>query len=156
MLQRVQSIYLLLAALCSAATWFLPVRTWSGDACVTFRTHGLFRCDGTLVADADLPVPFQLLHSVIAVVLVVAIFLFGNRPRQARVVRGLWLFAMAAAVLQFISCNSIDAWLKGGGDAAGVYGPSFYLPFATMLLAFLAERAIRKDDELVRSADRLR
>lgn len=156
MIQRIQSLHLLLAALCSAATWFLPVRTWTGDACLVFRTHGLLTCDGALVADAGLPIPFQLLHSVIAALLVAAIFLFRNRPRQARVVRGLWLFAMAATVLQFISCNSIDAWLREGQGTSGAYGPAFFLPIGTMLFAILAERAIRKDEELVRSADRLR
>ncbi|MBK7381759.1 MAG: DUF4293 family protein [Flavobacteriales bacterium] len=33
---------------------------------------------------------------------------------------------------------------------------SFYIPIAVVVFAILAERAIKKDDEMVRSADRLR
>ncbi|MFN3876327.1 MAG: DUF4293 family protein, partial [Flavobacteriales bacterium] len=36
------------------------------------------------------------------------------------------------------------------------FGAAFFLPFGAVLLGILAERAIRKDEELVRSADRLR
>jgi hypothetical protein len=36
------------------------------------------------------------------------------------------------------------------------YGLSFVLPIVALVLSFMAERAIKADEELVRSADRLR
>lgn len=157
MLQRVQSIFLFAAAACAGATWLFPVRSWSmGSSEVVFRTYGLFNHEGVEVVDASLPVPFHLVHSVLAVALLVTIFLYGSRPRQARVVRGTWIIGLLAGVMQYISCNSIDAWLAEGAKSDAAFGVSFFLPLGTLVFAILAERAIRKDEALVRSADRLR
>ncbi len=157
MLQRIQSLFLLLAAACAGVTWFFPVREWHhGKPEVIFRTYGLYDHELREVADATLPVPYHILLSLIAAVLVVCIFLHGNRPRQARVVRGTWLMLLLVGALQFISCNSMDAYLAKSGGWSGYYGASLFLPFVAIAFAFLAERAIKKDEELVRSADRLR
>lgn len=155
MIQRIQSAFLFMAALSSGATWLFPVRSWSqGDPEVRFLTTGLETADGAAVQDIGLPIPYAVLHSVVALVMLAAIFLYANRKRQARLVRGGWMVALLTGVLQFISCNSIDAYL--GTGAQGQYGASFFLPAAVILFGNLAERAIRKDEELVRSADRLR
>jgi ABC-type transport system involved in cytochrome c biogenesis permease subunit len=157
MLQRLQSVYLLLAGLCAGATWLFPVRSWSkGDGHVDFLTRGLFNGDGAELVDIALPAPYHILHSVLAGALLVAVFLYANRSRQARVVRGIWIVVLLVAVLQYISCNSIDAYLVEGARSEGSFGISFFLPFAVVLFAILAERAIKKDEALVRSADRLR
>ncbi|WKZ67675.1 MAG: DUF4293 domain-containing protein [Flavobacteriales bacterium] len=157
MLQRIQSVFLFIAALLSGLTWLFPVRRWAlGEAAVVYRPSGVFMADGTPMADAALPIPYSILHTVVAAVLLVAVFLYGNRPRQARVVRGGWLVALLAGVLQFISSNSLDAYLGEGAKATGTYGASFFLPIGVVVFAVLAERAIRKDEHLVRSADRLR
>ncbi len=157
MLQRVQSIFLLLSASFAAATWFFPVRSWAMEEGTTiFMTRGLFDHNGLELDNASLPAPYHVLQSVVAGALLVCIFLFSNRPRQARVVRGVWLVALLVGVFQFISCNSIDAYLREGLKSEGSYGISFFLPLGTIIFAILAERAIRKDENLVRSADRLR
>lgn len=154
MLQRIQSVFLGLAAVASALTWLFPVRVWRmGDSAVTMGTSRLVNGEGMPIADAALPIPYSVLHTVVAVVMVVAIFLYRDRLRQARVVRGGWLVALLAAGLQFISCNSADAYF---GGAEGRYGLSFGLPLVVVVLGILAERAIRRDEALVRSADRLR
>lgn len=119
---------------------------------MVFRSNGLFGADGQEMVDASLPVPYHIVHSVIAAALLITIFLYGNRPRQARVVRGIWLITMLMAGMQYISSNSIDAYLKAGGS----FGIAFFLPIGTVLFAILAERAIKKDEALVKSADRLR
>lgn len=153
MLQRIQSVHLLLASLCAGATWFFPVRSWTnGDGRVEFLTRGLFNAEGVELLDIALPAPYHILHSVLACALLVAAFLYANRLRQARVVRGIWIVVLLVGVLQFISCNSIDAYLRTSGS----YGASLFLPIGTVLFAFLAERAIKKDEALVKSADRLR
>ncbi len=155
MIQRIQSAFLFLAALSSGATWFFPVRSWSlGESEARFFGSGMRTSDGTEILDIGLPIPYAVLHSAVALVLLAAVFLFRNRMRQARLVRGGWMVALLTGVLQFISCNSIDAYL--GVGAQGRYGVSFFLPVAVIVFGMLAERAIRKDEELVRSADRLR
>lgn len=157
MWQRKQSVFLGLAALLCLATWLFPVRSYQvGEEPILMMTHGIYTSSGTPITDAALPVPFHVLFSVLAGVLIVAIFLYGNRPRQLRVVRSAWLIIVAIAVLQFVSGNSLRAYFEKMGPIESSYGISFFLPLVIVVLAFLGERAIRKDDELVRSADRLR
>lgn len=157
MLQRIQSVFLLLAAVCALLTWFFPVETLHlAGGPIFFRPNGIFQADGTEVEYAELPIPFHVLHTIIGVVMLVCVFLYGNRPRQMRIVRAAWLMALAAGVLQFVSSNSLHAFMADEGDFTSSYGVSFFLPLGVILFALLAERAIRKDENLVRSADRLR
>jgi peptidoglycan/LPS O-acetylase OafA/YrhL len=108
------------------------------------------------VSDVELKVPFHLVLSVLAAGMVVAIFLFRNRPRQMRFVRGTYLLLLAVIAFQFIVDRSVTGYLAQGGTVKTQYGITFVLPIAALVLAFLAERAIRADEELVRSMDRLR
>jgi hypothetical protein len=64
---------------------------------------------------------------------------------------------LGAIAFLFITDNSISSFLEDGvGRVSSSYGVSFFLPLATLLFSFLAERAIRADEALVRNADRLR
>ena len=157
MLQRIQSIFLLAAAACSGATWFFPVRTLVVDgSTVRLFTYGIEYDNGVEVDGIGLPLPYYILHSVVAAALIVSVFLYGKRARQIRVVRGTWIMGMLITVLQYMTCNSMGAYFAYGAPAEGSYGISFFLPMATILFAILAERAIKKDEDLVKSADRLR
>jgi drug/metabolite transporter (DMT)-like permease len=89
-------------------------------------------------------------------VFLAAIALYKSRPRQVRVVRSAWLVVLALGVLQFIAGNSLHAYLEKSGTVESSYGVSFFLPFLAIVFAFLAERAIKKDEDLVKSMDRLR
>jgi formate hydrogenlyase subunit 3/multisubunit Na+/H+ antiporter MnhD subunit len=157
MLQRKQTLFLLLAAICGALTFLFPVETFTrGDQTYFFRTTGLFMADGTAVVDAALKVPFFIVIGFLAAVLVVAIFLYRNRQRQITVVRAMSLLLVAVAVFLFITGNSVKAYLEQGGRVEEHFGVSAILPLVMVVLVFLAERGIRKDEALVRSADRLR
>lgn len=157
MLQRKQTLFLLLAAICGALTFLFPVETFvRGDQTYFFRTTGLFMADGTAVVDAALKVPFFIVIGFLAVVLVVAVFLYRNRQRQITVVRTVNLLLMAVVVFLFITGNSVRAYLEQGGHVEEHFGPSIILPVVMVILVFLAERGIRKDEALVRSTERLR
>jgi uncharacterized membrane protein (UPF0182 family) len=157
MLQRKQSLFLLLAALLLGATWLFPIATYQrGDAGFQLRSTGLFTTEGVPVTDVELKVPFHLVLTVLAVGMVVAIFLYGNRPRQMRIVRGTYLLMLAVIAFMFIVDRSVTSYLAQGGAVETRYGLTFVLPVVALVLAFLAERAIRADENLVRSMDRLR
>jgi hypothetical protein len=157
MLQRKQTLFLLLAAICGGLTFFFPVETFLRDDKIFFlRTTGLFMADGTPVVDAAVKVPFSILIGFLSAVLVAAIFLYKNRQRQITVVRAMSLLLVAVAVFLFITGNSVKAYLEQGGRVEEHFGVSAILPLVMVVLAFLAERGIRKDEALVRSADRLR
>lgn len=157
MLQRKQTLFLLLAAICGALTFFFPVETFvRGDQTYIFHTTGLFMADGTPVVDAALKVPFFIVIGFLTAMLVVAIFLYKNRPRQVAVVRTVNLLLMAVVVFLFITGNSIRAYLEQGGHVEEHFEASAILPLVMVVLVFLAERGIRKDEALVRSTERLR
>jgi hypothetical protein len=56
----------------------------------------------------------------------------------------------------FITDNSVQAYLEVDGEVERHFGLSFFAPVVALILAFMAERAIRSDEVLIRSVDRLR
>lgn len=157
MWQRKQTIFLLLASLLALGTWAFPVAVYDrGQDHFTFRTDGLYDGSGGIVEEVGVKVPFHIVLTVVGVALLGCILLFRNRARQVRFVRGTYLVTLAAIAYLFITDNSIQAYLESGGTVVGNYGASFFFPLGTLILSFLAERAIRADEDLVRSADRLR
>ncbi|MFT3885958.1 MAG: DUF4293 domain-containing protein [Flavobacteriales bacterium] len=157
MLQRKQTVFLLLAVLCGALTFAFPVASYTrGEQVFEFRTTGLTLADGTAVPDASPKVPFAIVIGLCMVVLAVAIFFFKKRPRQMRLVRSAYLVVLAVVAFVFITDHSIATYLGQGGTVATHYGASAFLPIAMLVFAFLAERSIRKDEELIKSMDRLR
>ncbi|MBS1568623.1 MAG: DUF4293 domain-containing protein [Bacteroidetes bacterium] len=157
MLQRRQSIFLLLAALCGALTFFFPVDTYTrGDQGFVFRTSGFFMADGTAVVDAPVRVPFHLLLGLLTVVVVVVLFLYKNRKRQLRLIRVVSMLLLGTSVYMLITDNAIRAYLQQGGKVLSSLGVSAYLPLLMIVFNVLAERGIRKDEALVKSMDRLR
>lgn len=157
MWQRKQSLFLLLAGLLSLSTWLFPVATYQrAQESFEFRTTGLYTADGTELADVAMKVPFHIVLTILGAALLVSVLMYGNRPRQMRFVRGTYLLMLATIAFLFITDNSVQAYLQEGGQVSGHYGLSFYAPLLVLVLAFMAERAVRADEALVRSVDRLR
>jgi hypothetical protein len=141
MIQRKQTIWLLLAAICGFVYTQVPifVATLGGNAVKKY-----------------LPTESLLLFAVsiaIAALGVVAIFLFKNRPTQAK----LSLFGIlgsiaiiALQVWQLEQFKASDPLLKG------TYAWGSLLPIAMTVFYILALGGIRKDEKLVKSLDRLR
>ena len=157
MWQRKQSFLLVLAAILAFSTWLFPIASFTAaDGVHKLRTYGLFMPDGTEDPVASPVLPYGVLHSVLGFALLIAIFLYGNRPRQARVVRSLWLLHLPVLVFQYITSNSTLAYLAQQSAIDRSYGITFFIPLVGMALVYFAERAIRSDEALVRSVDRLR
>lgn len=157
MLQRKQSLFLALAALLAFSTWLFPIATYQrGETTYELRTSGLFTSEGVEVVDVGLKMPFSIVLTLLGVALLVTVFLYKGRPRQMRFVRGTYLLMLGVIAYMFITDRSVQGYLEEGGAVSASYGLSFVLPIVALILAFMAERAIKADEELVRSADRLR
>jgi hypothetical protein len=143
MIQRKQTLYLLIAAALIVSTYFFEL--WSATANNVISS---------LKVSADLLCLIAMSSSV--VLSFVTIFYFKNRQKQI----GLALFSLLAIVSFIVVCVikimylKREAVLNGATDAA--YKLPILFPFAAMLLIVLAILAIRKDDKLVKSLDRLR
>ncbi len=153
MIQRIQSLWLFLAAMISGLL-LLP-------SMVLYKW--------ALPAAPSLTVPVPQLHTLSAanyypllviaafmtVLPLIAIFFFMNRQRQ-RQLASLSIIASAAfAVMLFIKIANINS--SNPGISAQEYGVlGALLPVVSIVFLILAVRGIRSDEKLIRSVDRLR
>lgn len=143
MIQRIQSILLLLAAVALLGLFGLPFASTSEPvaASALFADQKYNILDHTALSATFIAV---------AVICLLSIFLFNNRKLQMR----LSLLAIVGAVAG-LAVASVLFSQDTAGQAAQL-GLGFGLPVVSIILTFLAYRFIKKDDKLVKSMDRLR
>jgi len=141
MIQRIQSIYLLLAALCMLLMLAAPIET-------------------LLAVPTNLEVSGMNLHWFIllfilltAVILVLSIFQFKNRNLQKRLCFVAVIFIGISFLFAFFGAAANVTTIKVIGV---VYKWGLSLPLISIVFTFLALTGINKDEKLIRSADRLR
>ncbi|HYO22244.1 MAG TPA: DUF4293 domain-containing protein [Flavisolibacter sp.] len=138
MIQRIQSLWLLLAAIFDAITFRLPFYNgdWTKDTIPT-----------PIDLDADTTTPLLLITVVTGALAFAAIFLFGNRKLQLRLsIVGL-LLAIGLLVAYFMEMQNFTN---------GTIALSCIFHFAVAALYILAIRGISADQKLIKSLDRLR
>ena len=144
MIQRIQSLWLFIAALTAFAMFYFDVYSGTINKIGNpFLSH--LRIDGHLPS---------LLFAILSVILpAVAIFFFKNRKSQKS-----FIYGSALVMLLFISLNMIriSNFIKTNNVTDGSYGISSVLPVFYLVLLILALNGIGKDDKLVKSMDRLR
>lgn len=151
MIQRIQSLYLLLASLLSGMLFILPLGV--------FHLKGgndLMYLHGGIYSSSEIMYSFFLFSVFIGctgLMSFITIFLFKNRSIQMR----LCTYSMLANFLVFASIYFL--WFKYNGviisESAAMYITSVF-PLIAIILLFLAYKAIKKDDDLVKSVDRIR
>lgn len=154
MIQRIQTLYLLVAALLVATLFFVPFAELAGKdgAHYLFNISGINvnSSDGSKSLDNAWPVIVLVCLSLIMVVL--TIFLFKNRITQIRIsyISISFLFGLKALMYYYTwSSNNVPI----GGLHSKIYA---VLPLIAAIFVFLAIRNIRKDENLVKSIDRIR
>jgi hypothetical protein len=152
MIQRIQSLWLFLAAVALIAVLFLPVGMFK-------MPHGLYECTAfNMTQEGDvLPMnlPVWLIGTVSAMagfLSFLAIFLFKKRSQQIRLT---WVAFTFKGVLAF-GLVGLFVYFKYVLDSWVGYGPAVLMPFLGLILDFLAIIGIKKDDALVKSLDRIR
>lgn len=147
MIQRIQSIFLLLAALSAFGLFALPfASTDSAAPNSDYFTDALFTIQDSIGLLA--------LFGGAGLLAIASIFLYKNRKTQLLAVRFSIIFNIIGLILALILFyNDSDAIADevGVNDELGLY-----LPIAFIIFALLAQRYIGKDEKLVRSMDRLR
>ena len=147
MIQRIQSIFLLLAAISAFGLFALPFATTSSEVAASANfadaTYNINDHIGLLV-----------LFAVAGALSFISIFLFKNRKTQLLVGRFSIIAIIIGLVMAIVLYHNDSAVIPDTvqiEDQAGIYMPAIFLVFA-----LLAQRFITKDEKLVRSADRLR
>ncbi|MCK9411221.1 MAG: DUF4293 domain-containing protein [Prolixibacteraceae bacterium] len=154
MIQRIQTLYLLIAALLVAALIFVPFAELTGKDGALY----LFNISGIIVTSSSNSTtlvntwPVLVLVCFSLLILITSIFLFKNRIAQIRIsyVSISLLFGLKA-LMYYYTWSSTN--VPTGGLHAKIYST---LPLIAAILVFLAVRNIRKDENLVKSIDRIR
>ncbi len=161
MIQRKQTLFLLAAALLCGLSFLLPIATYDSplgsDHYELFTSRVFDPVNAVTVEDAPLKYPIYLLYVLLGLALFVDIFLFKNRKRQMLILRSAYIFGALTLVLQLVTHQSVFAYLNTGRwYLESSFGAVMFFPIGILLFMFLAERGIKKDEELVKSMDRLR
>lgn len=152
MLQRIQSVFLLLVALCMLLVLFFPLWTNAGfDNTLELRLTAWGFFEGE--EEVYFPYTFIAMLAIASIVVaIIEISKFNNRVLQMKLGALNSLF-MAGTLILAVWLTRDVMELYG---IPGEYEFALFLPAVAMIFNVLANRFIRKDEKLVRSADRIR
>lgn len=153
MIQRIQSLYLLLALLLIESLFFMDLALFASDNTNYILTHlGIFEITSEGMNMVMPSIALNILLWVTSIALVVTIFLFKKRVLQIRIA-GLTLGLLAGLT------GLIFFFGKSGAKELSAelsFTWSIIFPIIAIVLIIMAIRAIGKDEALVKSLDRLR
>lgn len=138
MIQRIQSIYLLVASVLQGLLFFVPLATSQQTS------QGILEDARFDIYDDSI---LLIVVSLCFALSVLSIFLFRNRVLQARM--SVFCALLSCGLLFWIGYSAYQ--LPGSLKMTGLV-----IPFLTVFPLMLARYSILKDERLVKSADRLR
>jgi hypothetical protein len=155
MIQRIQSLFLFLVFVSSLAAFFFPIASFWGDLFVI--KLGVLGIEEQFSYDAEWPdtILLPVIMGLIALLAFMTIFLYKRRMVQVRLIRfDLILNIVYLALIFFYYVPDLEALTDTNADY--INEPGIYLSIVSVVLLILANRFIRKDEKLIRAADRLR
>lgn len=154
MIQRIQTLYLLLVTILSAVMLFVPL-AWFGDSNeeLTLYAFALNKADGEVFHST---IYLGILLVLATLLPLVTIFLYRRRMLQIRLCVVEMVFLVGCALMEgiyyYLGCRLVsDLPMAAHGVRVAIV-----LPIVNLLFAWLAVRAIFRDELLVRSTDRIR
>lgn len=152
MIQRVQSLYLLGALLASIALYYFPVLCFQSDATeLTFYIGEVLDINKLVVLKTY---PLIVVLVLVQLLLVFQIFNYRKRIRQIQtgnaviILCGIFYLTIAAYLFNLINTMSD---FKSLSVSIGLF-----IPLIVIAFVFMANKHIKKDEDLVRSVDRIR
>ncbi len=153
MIQRIQSLYLLGSILMGVIMFFLPLGIIESNNQIKFSVCGFFSSEKLIQFN-------WLLSSILSFTILVqfvALFIYKNRIRQAMLTQVslvlILLFAVVALLYQDIFPIKDE---NGAIEQEIQYNWNIILIAVSWILTYLALRSIKKDEAMVRAADRMR
>ena len=151
MIQRIQSVYLLIITILLVVAICLPVGHFIGENGMSY----VFKPLGITLENGEVQNTWGLFGILLlsAIISLSSIFLYRNRMLQVRMT----IFSSLLLVGFYIVFVVFYFAVKGNLNAASFQlGWSLSLPAICIILNYLAFRAIYRDEVMVRAADRLR
>ena len=164
MIQRIQTLFLLGVIICMALVIVFPI--WekaNPDTGVKYTLDAFYWLEYQQNENDrnlwDLTATTQMfylagLSAIVCLIALYSIFQFKRRNFQIKLgaINAFLMMAYIATATYLIyqGENKMDM------DIRGIFKPGYYLPLGAMILNSLANRYIKKDEDLVRSVDRIR
>lgn len=154
MIQRIQSLYLLVVVALMTTALFTPLATFLTDK-AEFALNAFSLEDVATGVTQYIPPYLGVLLLLTAVVPFVTLFLYKRRMLQIRLcaVNIVLLLGVIVFLAIYYYMNSI---LDGAEYTNRSFSIAAIFPLLSLILTYLAARAIFKDEMLVRSLDRIR
>lgn len=155
MIQRIQSLYLLLIVVFSTLLLSGNILTFtdSGNNVLNLKYSGLAGTGSYTVDFAgQFLILFIALNILLALLSLISVFLYRNRKRQGNMVLAAIIIALLIILTEFLMAYN----LMSNADLRLIPGTGMILPLLMVVLAVLARRGIKKDEKLVSSYERLR
>ena len=153
MIQRIQTIHLLVVAARLAVTLFAPL-AWFAGASGEFALHAFALRSG---GEAVQPTLYLGISLVLAcLVPLVTIFLVRNRMLQLRLCAVEAVLLVGAVVMEAVHYYLSRRVFAAESFHTQGFEPAVALPLVALLFVWLAARAIFRDEVMVRAADRIR
>ncbi len=158
MIQRIQTVYLSLAFIAIALLFAFPLAQFLSDhGAYIFSVTGL---KNMVPGEPDafksiIFLPIIIVVVMLAILTVFTIFQYKSRAYQIKLTNIAVLIAVALIMaIFFLYIPMIEKKVDIVPDYSKAFG--IYLPLVALVFIVMANRAIKRDDKLVRSADRLR
>ena len=156
MIQRIQSVFLLVAAIVTIILLFIPIGDiYTAEAQYTFTCFNVHLPNGQVVMST---IYIALILILSACISIYAIFKYKDRMKQTRIVSINMLVFLIAIMLMIWVFPDFLFQRKGLIQEGDIFRFNYWIMIFVLppVCMFLANRFIRKDEQLVRSADRLR
>lgn len=158
MIQRIQSVYLLLVAVLTGLTTFFDLALFKleEEILYTYSIYAIVPQNGDEIIIPGNWIPQIILLTAAFLLSIFILFKFKNRKLQLKLGSINYLLLATFIITTYFSVMNISKIIDLAEGFKTVYYIGFYLPIAAITFQFLANRAIKKDEELVRSVERLR
>jgi hypothetical protein len=155
MLQRIQSIYLLLASLTLFALFLFPLvhNVYVNSKPITVMVTGIFQDVNGQQTHTEFFTALTAATAVVALLPLVIIFLYKNRKQQIALCYATMLIIIGYSY--WVSQSAKKA-IQDANLTMSNYGIGIILLSVSIVFVLLAQKAIQRDEKLVKSADRLR
>ena len=158
MIQRIQTIFLAIVVILGVLFSFAPILEFTGYEFSylmnAYKTIVIGNEDGEIIAKN---MGVGVMQGLIFLVALSAIFSFKNRSLQIKLCKlNILLIALQIAAIVMYSDTVKTAIGPNIEDVLVSYKFGSIIPVLSLVLTYLAIRFIKKDDKLVRAADRLR
>ncbi|MFW6019712.1 MAG: DUF4293 domain-containing protein [Bacteroidales bacterium] len=155
MIQRIQTVYMFLGVLITVAIFIFPIASFelaNGEQ-LQYKLMDFDVLFSLELGKQQLFTPV-ISNWLTGLLLLVNIFLYKNRKLQKRLLMIIVVINLGTLGGAFYVADQIESLNNISTQAS--YQIGIYLPLLILILLVLANNGIRKDDKLVKSADRLR